>query len=449
MLQRFRDYIARQDILQTRGIVLLAVSGGRDSVCLVDLMRAAGYPFAIAHCNFHLRGAESDRDQQFVSSLAQRLGVPFHTVGFDTRAVAAERGLSVEEAARDLRYDWFSCLCHQYGYPCLATAHHADDSVESFFLNLFRGTGLSGLHGIRPDVTLHAYRYPLRIVRPLLDFSRADIDRYVSLHRLPYVEDSTNGELEVSRNRIRLQLMPLLRSLYPSVDATLRADISRLAEAEEVYRNYVDDLRRRLQVRCNLRFGIPAYCFSLADLCVLSPRNTLVYELLRPFSFSPSVAAEVARALDGPHTGSRFLSPTFEAAFDRDRLLLASRLEPCQPTFAASTLPREDLPAWDVAAESPAVAYLDADRVRHPFSLRPWQPGDRFCPLGMERHRLVSDFLKDNKVNVIEKPHVHLLVDADGEVLWVVGMRPDHRFRVTEATRRILKLEVTQWRPAT
>lgn len=442
MLQRFKDYIARQDILQTRRTVLLAVSGGRDSVCLVDLMHAAGYSFAIAHCNFHLRGEESNRDQRFVADMAHRLGVPFHTADFDTRTVAAEQGLSVEEAARELRYRWFSSLCREHRYPCLVTAHHADDSVETFFLNLFRGTGISGLHGIRPSVS----SYGVYIVRPMLAFSRADIDKYISAHNLPFVEDSTNQELEARRNCIRHQLMPLLRNLYPSVDATLRDDIERLSETEEVYRNYINELRCRLELRCQLRFGIPAWYFNLDDLCKLEPRKTLMYELLQPFGFTPSVSAEVARSLPDARTGSRFLAPEFEAVFDRERLVLAERIDPAPPILKQRIIGRDQLPYLGFGRETPTVEYLDADLVRQPLSLRRWQPGDRFCPLGMERHRLVSDVLKDSKLNAIEKNHVFLLTDADGEIVWVVGVRTDHRFRVTETTRHALRLEVTRWR---
>ena len=251
MLQRFTEYIQQQHLLSHGQEVLLAVSGGRDSVAMVDLFRRAGYPFAIAHCNFHLRPGDCDRDQLFVRRLAERLGVEFHTVDFDTRTIAAATGESIEEAARRLRYEYFAHLLSP-STPCtpvLATAHHRDDSIETFFRNLFRGTGIAGLHGIRPNSELRIKNEEIRIVRPMLCFSRAEIDRYVEENHLEYVEDYTNAELDARRNAIRLRLMPLLRELYPSVDDTMAANIERLHDTELIYKEYIEKLRSTLLTR--------------------------------------------------------------------------------------------------------------------------------------------------------------------------------------------------------
>lgn len=431
MLPTFQSYIAGQHLFSEGDKVLLAVSGGRDSVCMAHLMYRAGYPFAIAHCNFHLRPGECQRDQEFVRCLAQRYGVPFHTVDFDTRAYAAAHGMSIEEAARVLRYEWFDMLCLSHGYACVATAHHRDDSVETFFLNLFRGTGIAGLHGIRPRSG--------RVIRPLLCFSRADIDRYCAGQHLDYVEDSTNGELDARRNRIRLQLMPLLRELYPSVDATMQANIERLADVETIYRTYVDRLRQELEQPQQSSLGFRFVCYRLADLTGLVPQRTLVYELLQPYGFSAAVVDDMVTALPAARTGSRFLSPTHEAVVDRGRLVVALRREPQVPQVAIATVtPTVTL----LAGAGPTCEYVDADHVSQPLVVRPWQRGDRFCPLGMTQQRLVSDFLKDCKLNLVEKKQVHLLVDADGRIVWVIGLRLDNRFRVTDTTRRVLRLSV-------
>ena len=431
MLQRFLDFIDRQHLFTKGEEVLLAVSGGRDSVAMADLMARAGYRFAIAHCNFNLRPGDCDRDEAFVRSLAESLGATFHVVSFNTRAVAADSGESIEEAARRLRYEWFATLCRDHGYACVATAHHRDDAVETFFLNLFRGTGIAGLHGIRPAAA--------GVVRPMLCFSRADIDRYVAERGLAYVEDCTNLELDARRNRIRLQLMPLLRQLYPSVDATMEANIARLADVETVYRAHIEELRSRLATPQAPRLPVAGWQmteFSLADLAALSPRATLLYELLAPYGFSPSVASDVEAALDAPRTGSRFLSPTHEAVVDRDSLLVAPRREPQPPAVQVE-------PCAPVQRSCDVdEALVDADLLCQPLTLRLWRDGDRFRPFGMAHERLVSDFLKDCKLNLIEKNHLYLMVDADDRIVWLVGLRADDRFRLTSASRNGLRLSV-------
>ncbi|MBQ3788467.1 MAG: tRNA lysidine(34) synthetase TilS [Bacteroidales bacterium] len=388
MLQRFQEFIQQQHLFPVGEEVLLAVSGGRDSVAMLDLCRRAGIPFAVAHCNFHLRPGDCDRDQQFVRRLAESAGAVFHTVDFDTRAVADSRGMSIEEAARHLRYSWFSDLCRRHGFPCVATAHHRDDSVETFFLNLFRGTGIAGLQGIRPSASFLG----TTLVRPLLCFSRADIDRYVAEQHLEYVDDSTNLELDARRNRIRLQLMPLLRELYPSVDATMAANIERLHDAGLLYRECLDQLRSRLLQPYPSR--VPDLPFSilsvdLREVDSLAAPATVLFELLRPYGFNGATVADILRT-GSAATGRLFFSSTHTAELHRGLLLLAPTVQPA-------------------AASAPDV--------------RPWRPGDRFRPKGMKGSRLVSDFLKDLHLSRIEKAFVKVKLSPDGRILAVVGLR--------------------------
>ncbi|MBR1549327.1 MAG: tRNA lysidine(34) synthetase TilS [Bacteroidales bacterium] len=386
MLQRFIDFNRKQHLVPPGEKVLLAVSGGRDSVTMAHLFSQARIPFAVAHCNFHLRPGDCDRDELFVRRLADSYGVPFHSVSFDTRSHAASHGMGIEEAARHLRYSWFATLCRDHGYACVATAHHRDDAIETFFLNLFRGTGIAGLHGIRP---VSAYG-DTRLVRPMLCFSRADIDRYVEENRLPYVEDSTNALLDARRNQLRHRLLPLLRELYPSVDETMAANIERLHDAELIFRDHIETLRQQLlrpypsRLR-DLPFVIQA--LDLQALRALPTPLTVLFELLRPYGFN---AAQAADMLHAKTTGKQFLSPTHIAEYHRGLLLLAPLAEEC---------------------------------VKGEGLERPWRPGDRFRPKGMKGSRLVSDFLKDLHLSRIEKAHVRLLVDADGHILSVVGLR--------------------------
>ena len=438
MLQRFLDYIHQQHLLSPGQEVLLAVSGGRDSVAMLHLMQRSGLPFAVAHCNFHLRGADADRDQTFVSRLAEEAGAVFHTVDFDTRAYAAAHRQSIEEAARELRYNWFASLCQTHGYSALATAHHRDDATETFFLNLFRGTGISGLHGIRPrsEVFFGTPPVAITLVRPMLCFSRSDIDGYVSDNNLPFVEDYTNQELDARRNRIRLQLMPLLRELYPTVDDTMAANIERLYDAELMCRAHVKELASSLFSDYPSR--IPTLPFSITALDVAhvpEPRSTTLFEMLRPYGFNASVVGDILRQLstgDGGTTGRLFLSETHVAEVHRNRLLLAPQTQPVTPQWSATPLAPADLLA--TAYDGHHAIVVDADRLKFPLSVRLWQPGDRFVPFGMERHRLVSDFLKDLHLSRIEKQHVFLLVDANETPVWIIGLRPDNRCRISSAT---------------
>ena len=449
MLRRFSDFAAQQHLFPSGQAVLLAVSGGRDSVVMAHLFHRASIPFAIAHCNFHLRPGDCDRDEAFVRSLAASCGVPCHVASFDTRAVAAATGESIEQAARRLRYEYFAQLIAQNSklMTAVATAHHLDDSIETFFLNLFRGTGIAGLHGIRPYSKLKTQNSKLiTVVHPMLCFSRADIDDYVRRHGLHYVEDSTNAELDARRNRIRLQLMPLLRELYPSVDDTMRANMERLHDTEIIYRASVDELRAQLVHPCTPRLpGLDLPMLAL-DIEALSsfhfPLSTFIFELLQPYGFSAAVAADIAAALHAPRTGSRFISPSHEAVIDRNRLVIAHLAPVVAPTLTTLRSPFSAHHSPLSTVGTPLVEHIDAASVSLPLAVRPWQPSDRFHPLGMRGSRLVSDFLKDCKLNAIEKRRVHVAVDAGGRIVWVIGLRLDDRFRLTETTTEILSLSV-------
>jgi tRNA(Ile)-lysidine synthase len=380
MLHRFKDYIQQQHLFSQGEEVLLAVSGGRDSVCMAHLFQQAAIPFAVAHCNFHLRPGDCDRDQQFVRTLADSMSVPFFTIDFDTRSQAREHDESLEEAARRLRYEWFASICHSQGFHAVATAHHRDDSIETFFLNLFRGTGIAGLHGIRPLSIISIKDFDLRIVHPLLPFSRAEIDTYVKEHSLPYVEDATNSELDARRNQIRHRLIPLLRELYPSVDATMAANIERLHDTELLYRAYIEQLRLQMVKHypsdlLNLTFKILYIDLPLLQhqFPISNHQFSVLFELLHPYGFN---ATNVGDILTAKENGKMFYSPTHVAELHRGLLLVAP-----------NTLPSAG---------------------RHP------KPGDRIRT--SSGTRLLSDYLKDKGFSRIERGHLLLNVTPDGFV---------------------------------
>lgn len=430
MLNRFKAFVSEQHLFSDREEVLLAVSGGIDSVSLCDLMFRSGFHFAIAHCNFNLRPGDCDRDESFVNNLADTYGVPFHNISFDTMSEAKSNGESIEEAARRLRYSFFKQLMGQYGYSCVATAHHRDDSIETFFINLLRGTGILGLHGILPKTN--------SIVRPLLRFSRAEIECYVRSRNLQWVEDYTNDSLEYARNRIRHKLMPLLRELSPSIDSIMEANIENLTEAGEIYTQYVSNERARILHS----IGDGGFYIDICDIDSLSPKRTLMYEILcrHPFSFPKSCVESLISSLCA-EPGRQFFSQNYRLLKDRSKVFVypLDKVQDQEPSLRYEYISRQS----DTSLKcTKGQALFDADKVDLPLSLRKWRNGDRFVPFGMKGSRLISDYLKDEHLSLIEKEGVWLLTDAHDRVLWVVGMRADGRFSVTNSTTSILMVSL-------
>lgn len=449
MYERFIDHIEKEHLLAPGQTVLLAVSGGRDSVTLCHLVAKAGYRFAIAHCNFHLRPGDCDRDEAFVRRLADRYGVALHVAEFDTVSYAASHGISIEEAARNQRYGFFEEVRAKEGYACIATAHHRDDSIETFFINLLRGTGIAGLKGIPPRNG--------HVVRPMLPFGRDEIDRYVEEHNLEYVDDYTNAQPLYMRNRIRLQLLPLLRQLQPSFDSIMQDNLSHFSDASRVYSAAVESVRSQLVVARGDGFSI-----DIEQLKTLEPIATYLFELIRPFGFGAATAEQILSCLDG-QSGKVFNSSTHSIVLDRGQLLISPRVSKEVAEYGVDILKTADganeshegFPdgiAWRVDAVDSVdtirlernEAWFDADRLRFPLKLRHWRSGDRFAPFGMQGSRLVSDLFSDQKLSLIEKDRVWILCDSADEILWVAGLRASRIAPVTKDTRRIMKWKITK-----
>lgn len=379
------------------GLTLVALSGGADSVALLHLLLEAGARVEALHCNFRLRGEESDRDERFASDLCARLGVPLAVRRFDTRAEAARRGISIEMAARDLRYAWFEQERQARQARWIAVAHHRDDQAETVLLHLLRGTGLRGLAGMR--------RENGHILRPLLDFSRQELLDYLRTKGEAHVEDSTNAERDALRNRIRLDVMPLLRDINPKAVEHIAQTAARVASALE---------------------PAPEGGHTAHTL----------HEWLHPCGFTPAQEADILRDLGKP-SGAIYESPTHRLLRNRGQLVLERRDEPASWQWEAHTVETADALAFLRTQPLDARhAYLDADKLTLPLRERTPQAGDRFQPFGMRGTRLVSDFLTDLKLNRFEKERQPLLLSGE-DIVWVVGRRADHRFRVTEATRRV------------
>ena len=445
MLSRFLDFVVDNKLFDTTTRLLLAVSGGVDSVVLTDLCARSGFHFAIAHCNFNLRPGECDRDEAFVRQLADHYGVPFYVRRFDTRAYAELHRQSIEEAARELRYDFFYALMCEEGFHRLLTAHHRDDSAETFFLNLLRGTGIRGLHGIRPSApvpvsqaTLSSMGVPSLplVVRPLLPFGRAEILAYADARGLDHVEDSTNGSLAFRRNRIRHQLLPLLRTINSSSDSAIAQTIAHLADVETIFHQAVEERRS-----CLFRQQPDGHLLvRISDLAGLVPLSTWIFELFRPFGFEADALCALIRQ---PLSGRKCFSSSHLLVTSRDEWeivpLHESRLSGEAPQLLIEFLERETLDCLKV--EKPS-ALFDADKVRFPLKQRHWKDGDRFQPFGMRGTKLLSDFFTDQKMSIPAKSAQWLLCDADDRILWVEGRRADGRFSVTRSTRRVLRVSI-------
>ncbi len=436
------EYISRHNMLRKESGCLVALSGGADSVALLLILKRLGYRTEAAHCNFHLRGEESDRDELFVRDLCSRLDIPLHLAHFDTRSYAELHKVSIEMAARDLRYSYFMRLLDDLDLDVVCVAHHREDSVETMLINLLRGTGIHGLCGIRPING--------RIVRPLLCVSRKDIENYLAGLGHDYVTDSTNLEADVVRNKIRLNIMPLLRDINPSADTSIFATSERISEAVKVYDKAVAD-----SVEAVAEVGNDGATVSVARLLEQVSPESILYDILKRYGFQPQTIAQVYANLSAP-TGKTFQSGTHDLLFDRGNILIERHWDAPKPmNIPIEGLFRIDnktsLKVETVSADggfkpsrSPMTATLDMKGVKFPLTLRPYSTGDRFVPFGMKGFKLVSDYLTDRKKTLFEKRKQMVVADANGNILWLIGERTDNRFRISETTTQVLKLSFVE-----
>ena len=388
-------------------------------MALLLILKQLGYRIEAAHCNFHLRGEESQRDEEFVKSLCKDQNVPLHLIHFETAEYAALHQVSIEMAARDLRYGYFHQLCQDIGASTICVAHHRDDAVETLLMNLIRGAGIHGLTGIRPRNG--------QVVRPLLCLSRQEIEDYLRHIGQHYVVDSTNLVDDVVRNKIRLRVLPLLREINPNVAENIDKTANYLQQAEKIFNT---SLRSQLDSLVERR----------------------VHEWLSPYGFNSAQTEQIFAHLNG-ESGREFTSASHTLLIDRSQLIL----EPLKAPMKTMKIPEEGHYRYtedmrfsfehsDTISilNSAFCATIDLANVQYPLTIRPVQTGDRFCPFGMEGHRLVSDFLTDQKLSLLEKRRQLVVTDAKGDILWVVGLRTDNRYRVKNTTSSILRITVAK-----
>lgn len=416
--------------------MLIALSGGADSVALLIHLQECGEAEAAAHCNFHLRGTESDRDESFVRHLCEERGIPLFVRHFDTLAEASRTGESIEMAARRLRYEWFRDLCAEHGYAAVAVAHHQDDNAETILLNLLRGTGLRGLCGMQPERD--------GVVRPLLGWTRERILRFLEEHHQPYVTDSTNADTRYRRNFIRHRLLPMLEEINPQVVATLNRMGRQLQEVEQVY---LCGLKARaLELR---RTYFTGYSVDYASLAALPEARTLLHEWLSPYGFT----AEQTEAALAMKVGALLETRSSLCTRTHTALQWCRKPLPFHPVPIDGPEGEVQLPAGRVIRyrtipckelteipRTPSVIAIDADSLQGAITLRAIAEADRFQPFGMKGTKLVSDFLTDRHASRIDKMQALAVADGQG-IVWLVGHRIDQRVAITPSTRRVLLMQ--------
>lgn len=438
-LKKFTGFILRNRLLQPTEPVLLAVSGGVDSVVMSRLFSLAQFKFGMAHCNFKLRGKDSNDDKKFVETLAHQLGVPFHSVEFETEKHASQKGISVEMAARDLRYQWLEETRKTHGYHKIATAHHRDDSIETVLLNLIKGTGISGLHGI----------LPLRgtIIRPMLAFSKKEILDFAAQEKLSFRQDYTNLQSAYQRNFLRNEIIPRLKELNPDFMHTFSGNIEKFRDAEVIFKKGLEHIRKRLLQKKGEEWYIP-----LKKLLLLEGNKTILYELLKDFGFGEKQAQQVYDGIQG-EPGSQYFSEKFRVIKDRSFLIIASRQEDLSGIVLVENIKkpvklREGTLKFHLKKGAQFredagsdVAYIDYCTLHFPLVLRRWQPGDYFYPLGMNsKKKKLSDFLTDLRISALDKERAWVLLSGE-QIVWVVGYRIDERFKVTGKTPQTLMMK--------
>lgn len=433
MKHKVERFIDEYRLLKHGDKVLVAISGGADSVALLLVLHRLGYDCEAIHCNFHLRNEESNRDEQFTKDLCKRLGIILHIVHFDTKAYAEEKGISIEMAAREQRYAVFEEYRSTTGAQAIAVAHHRNDSAETLLLNLTRGTGIKGLRGIQPRNG--------HIIRPLLCVDRDEIVNYLKWRGESYVTDSTNLTCDYTRNKLRLEIIPKLAEINPSILTTIAATAQRLSDAERIYRKAIEEATER--VKHGNEINITAL------LKEISP-STILHEILSPLGFNSAQVDDISRSMEN-EGAKQFHAIGWSVIKDRGMLIITPRKEfeqqevvlPIEGTVETSQGVLTITPA-EFDGNIPKqrdIACLDVDRLHLPLTLRHTHDGDRFAPFGMRGTKLVSDYLTDRKKSFIEKQTQLVIADAEGEIVWIVDERPSARCCITEKTERIIRLE--------
>jgi tRNA(Ile)-lysidine synthase len=436
MINEFKKYIQENILWLADQKIILAVSGGIDSVVMTHLFTKSAIPFVIAHCNFRLRGKESDEDQSFVEQLAKNLNTKFFTVSFDTLGHSEKEKISIQMAARELRYKWFKKLAIEIGYNYIAIAHNRDDVAETMLINLFRGTGLKGLGGIKPIQGI--------IIRPLLFAARTDIEEFAISEKITYREDSSNSESKYHRNLIRNEIIPLIRKINPSINETLYHEAEIFTSTFQLYKREVDKIKELITLDKTDKWIISIS--KIRDLQIDAP---LLFEMLTPYGFSYSSVISIINSLQA-ESGRKFYSDKYILLKDRNTLIIKEiekneagiEYEIPQHCNHVSLPIAMNLTYMEMTSDFkippfPTNVAFDAEKLIFPLKIRKWKAGDFFIPLGMTGKKKLSDFFIDKKINLFEKERTWLLVSNE-QIVWIIGYQINDRYKITAVTRKVL-----------
>jgi tRNA(Ile)-lysidine synthase len=439
LLLNFRSYILQENLFQPKDHLLIAVSGGLDSVVLCELCFQCGYSFSIAHCNFKLRGQESDGDEQLVKALAEKYRVPFFVQQFDTETYATENKLSIQVAARKLRYGWFTQLINQSALPkVLLTGHHADDNMETILMNFFKGSGINGLKGILPRQK--------NIVRPLLFTGKEELEAFAQENKLTWREDSSNSSDKYTRNYFRNELIPGIEKVFPQVKENLFNNANRFREINHIYQAAIDKIKLKLVVKQGNEYHIP-----VLKLQQTAAMPSVLYEIIKEFGFTAHQSEEAIKLLNSS-SGKYVQSATHTILRNRKWLIISPlSAEEAGYFVIEETDDSIKFPAGELRIEqkqggisidrNAMIAQLDPAGIKFPLLLRKWKTGDYFYPLGMQKKKKVSRFLIDQKLSLLQKQNVWVL-ESNKKIIWVVGYRIDDRFKICDSTTNILLLSL-------
>lgn len=440
MLKQFEINITKNTLFSKTDKLLVAFSGGVDSVVLANLLHKSGYNIELAHCNFQLRGQEAKDDTVFCESFAKSINAPFHVIYFDTKTYASEHKLSIQMAARELRYNWFKTLKAEHHFDYILTAHHANDNVETLFVNLIRGTGIKGLQGIPEKQN--------NMVRPLLFATKDDIRAYAEKENLSYREDSSNQEVKYKRNFIRHQIVPELKKLNPAIEETIHTSIQFFKQSSEIITEYA---QLKFQSICKEENH---WLYIDIELLLLEKqKETLLFEWLYNKQFKTSQIQQLTEALNTEdRVGKLFSSATHQLVIDRKYIIVKvlNKEEEIKEFTITSISDTKHLPIDLSFEEITNVSFSkNANEISIPYSvdlfplkLRRWKQGDKFKPFGMDGFKKLSDFFKDQKLSLFEKENVWILENKE-HIIWVIGYRMDDRCRVNEGTEKILRIRVS------
>lgn len=437
MKKLLQEYIDKKSICTKTDRILVGVSGGIDSVCLLHLLHELEYRIAIAHCNFQLRSEESDQDELFVRNLSEEYSIPFYSTQFETKEIAQSEGISIQMAARDLRYEWFEEIRMKHGYDYIAIAHNKNDVSETFLTNLTRGTGIKGLTGIKEKSG--------NIIRPLLFAGRTEIENYITIKNLDYREDSSNKTTKYSRNLIRHEIIPLFEKINPRFQDTLIENMSRLKETEAIYLQQINSKISELTI-----IQDDLILIEISKLKELKPLYTYLFELLNPLGFSKTQINDIIDALDST-SGKQFFSLTHRILKDRNYIIITEisaiktksyfidlDVNELLTPIHLEISKYEKTNAFEIIKDK-NIGLFDLDLIDFPLTLRKWQKGDYFMPLGMSNLKKVSDFFIDQKLSILEKEDTWIL-ESNNKIVWIIGYRIDERFKISDNTKNILKI---------